>query len=224
MSFIHEWVDVAPAFLHGLATSVEVTLASLVVGVPGGLLLAVGVMSPRRIVRVPLLTVVEIGRGMPALLVLELVYFGLPSEGLTLSSFAATVVALGFNTAAYTSEYIRGGLQSVPHGEIEAAMALNLTRRDTLIHILIPEGMRVALPPVLGVAILIFQATSLAFSIGLSELMNQASSAAAVTLHYMSLFVFAGLLYAVVTIPASHLTSLLERRLSRHLNPAIRTT
>ena len=217
MNFLAEWGDVAPAFLRGLLTSLEVTLASLAVGIPGGLVLAIGVMSPRRAMNVPVLLIVEIGRGMPALLVLELVYFGLPNEGLTLNSFAATVVALGFNTAAYTSEHIRGGLASVPHGELEAAMALNLSRRDTLVHILIPEGMRVAIPPVLGVSIMIFQATSLAFSIGLPELMNQASSAAAVTLHYMSLFVFAGLLYAVITIPASHLTSLLEKRFSRHL-------
>jgi polar amino acid transport system permease protein len=217
VSFLQDWSDAAPNFLDGLIVSVEVTLASLAVGLPLALAFAVASMSKTAFVRIPVLVVVEVGRGMPALLVLSLAYFGLPQYGITWSSFFATVVALGFTTSAYAAEYIRGGLQSVPQGEVEAAAALNFSRLDTMRYVVIPEGLRVSIPPVLGLSIQIFQASSLAFTIALPELMSKVSSEASASLKYISLFLFAAALYASITIPASYLTLLLERRLSRHL-------
>jgi polar amino acid transport system permease protein len=218
MSFLQDWSDAAPNFLDGLLVSVEVTLASLAVGLPLALAFAVATMAKSRYASIPALVVVEIGRGMPALLVLSLVYFGLPQYGITWSSFFATVVALGFTTSAYAAEYIRGGLQSVPDGEIEAAAALNLSHVDTMRYVIIPEGVRVSIPPILGLSIQIFQASSLAFTIALPELMSKVSSEASASLKYISLFVFAALLYASITIPASYVTLLVERRFSRHLS------
>lgn len=217
MTFINDWINVAPEFLRGLWVAVRVTAVCLTIGIPAGLLLALGVMSKRRAIHIPVVLLVEAGRGMPALLVLQLTYFGLPQYGLTLSSFVATVAALGLNTAAYTSEFIRGGLQSVPQGEIEAAQAMNMSAIDTLRFIIIPEGLRVAIAPVLGYSILIFQATSLAFTIALPELMSSTISAASSSFQYMSYFIFAGILYLAITIPASQGAILLERRFSRHL-------
>lgn len=217
MNILNDWPSYLPGLLAGLGISVQVALLSLLVGLPGGLLLAIGASSKKKLVRVLIIGIVEVGRGTPALVVLQIFYFGLPASGLTLSSMWASVVALAATTAAYTSEILRGGLQAVPQGEVEAAGALGMSRRDTLRFIVIPQGFRVAIPSLIGFAILIFQATSLAYTVALPELLSQAYSIGSTTFNYLSVLVLAGLMYAAITIPASWLTSRAEKRLARHL-------
>jgi polar amino acid transport system permease protein len=217
MNILTDWPSFLPGLLAGLGVSVQVALLSLLIGIPGGLLLAIGAGSKKKLVRTLIIGIVEIGRGTPALVVLQIFYFGLPASGLTLSSMGASVVALAATTAAYTSEILRGGLQAVPQGEVEAAGALGMSRRDTLRFIVIPQGFRVAIPSLIGFAILIFQATSLAYTVALPELLSQAYSIGSTTFNYLSVLVLAGLLYAAITIPASWLTCRAEKRLARHL-------
>jgi polar amino acid transport system permease protein len=217
MSFLNDWSEYYPALLSGLWVSVRLAALSLLVGMPCGLLLALGASAKNRALRIGTIALVEIGRGTPALVVLQLVYFGLPTAHLTLSSFVAAALALALTTAAYTSEILRGGLQAVPAGEVEAASALGMAQRDILRFIVIPQGVRVAIPPLMGFAILIFQATSLAFTIALPELLSQAYSTGSATFRYISILALAGLFYAAVTIPASWLSERAEKRLGRHL-------
>lgn len=210
------WLDSLPQLLEGLVVSLQVTIVSLAIGFPLGLLLALGVQSKMRLVYLVSLSVVEIGRGAPALVVLQFAYFGLPSTGLTLSSFAAAVFALAWNTGAYTSEIIRGGLESVPHGEIEAASAMGMVTRDTLRFVILPQGLRVAAPALLGFAVAILQATSLCFSIALPELTSHAYMIGTITFRYMEILALAGILYAAICIPATMVVGVLEQRLGRH--------
>jgi polar amino acid transport system permease protein len=217
MTFLDDWGQYYPALLDGLWVSVRLAGLSLLVGLPCGLVLALGASATSVPVRSVTIAVVEIGRGTPALVMLQLVYFGLPSAHLTFSSFIAGAIALALTTAAYTSEILRGGLQAVPAGEVEAAAALGMAHRDTLRFIVIPQGVRVAIPPLMGFAILIFQATALAYTIALPELLSQAYSAGSTTFRYMSILSLAGLLYAAITIPSSWLSERAEKRLARHL-------
>lgn len=212
-----DWAQHFPALLSGLWVSVRVTALALAIGMPLGLLLALGTNSRRRLVRYLTVAVVEIGRGTPALVVLQIVYFGLPTLDLTFTSFFSAAIALALTTAAYTSEILRGGLQAVPAGEVEAASALGMVNRDTLLFIVIPQGVRVAIPPLMGFAILIFQASSLAYTIALPELMSQAYSIGSSSFRYLSILSLAGLMYAVITIPASWLTGHAEKRMAKHL-------
>lgn len=217
MTYTDGWAEFLPDLLGGLWVSLKLAGASLAVGLPLGLLLALVVSGPGRLVRSVAIVLVEIGRGMPALVMLQLVYFGLPAGGLTLSAFLSAALALALTTGAYTSEIIRGGIQAVPQGEVEAAEALGMSRLDTLRHVVVPQGLRVALPALMGFAILIFQGTSLAYTIALPELLGTAYSIGSATFQYMSVLTLAGLLYAAITIPASFFTERVERRLSRHL-------
>lgn len=217
MSFLNDWLDFYPELLGGLWVSVRLTGVSLLIGMPIGLLLALGTGSRNRPLRWIVIIIVEIGRGTPALVVLQLFYYGLPSAGLTLASFTAAALALALTTAAYTSEILRGGLQSVPAGEVEAAGALGMRRVDTLRYVVIPQGVRVAIPPLMGFAILVLQMTSLAFTIALPELLSRAYSIGSSSFQYVSVLILAGLLYAAVTIPASWLSERVEKRLARHL-------
>ncbi|WP_375002005.1 amino acid ABC transporter permease [Aeromicrobium sp. CTD01-1L150] len=212
-----DWVAWLPRLLDGLWMSARVTGLSLFIGISVGLVLALTSSSRIRTLRWITILLVEVGRGMPALVMLQLVYFGLPTAGLTFETFTAVVIALSLTTAAYTSEIIRAGLRAVPEGELEAADALGVTRRDVVRFIQIPQGLRIALPTLLGFSILIFQISALAFSLGLPELLSQAYSIGASTFRYLDVLTLAGLLYLAVTIPAGLLVTQLEKRLSRHL-------
>ena len=213
LDFWREWL---PTLLQGLGLSVEVTAAALILGVPLGLALALGVQSRRRLVRTAALVVVEIGRGAPALILLQFAYFGLPNAGLALSSFTSAALALAWTTGAYTSEIIRAGLESVAFGQKEAAAAIGLSGVDALRYVILPQGLRVSLPPLFSFAILMLQASSLCFAIALPELVSQAYVIGSNTFRYMSIFVLAGGLYAAICIPATMAVAALERRLSRH--------
>lgn len=217
MNFLSDWSTWFPTLLQGLSLSLQITAISLVAGLPIGLLLALMASSPRQALRVTSIALVEVGRGAPTLVVLQLFYFGLPSAGITLSSFVAACVALALTTAAYTSEILRAGLQAVPSGETEACQTLGVSPLDTLRFVVLPQGLRIALPALMGFAIIIFQATSLCFTIAVPELLSQAYSIGSSTFNYLSVLALAGLMYAVITIPASWLVSGMEKRMSRHL-------
>jgi polar amino acid transport system permease protein len=213
LNFWWEWL---PNLFSGLQISLTVTAVCLVLGIPLGLVLALGVQSRKAIVRSATLVIVEIGRGTPALILLQFAYFGLPNAGLALSSFASASLALAWCTGAYTSEIIRAGLESVPHGQKEAAAAIGLTRLDALRYVVLPQGLRVAVPPLFGFSILMLQASSLCFAIALPELVSQAYVIGSNTFRYMAILILAGLLYAIICIPATMAVAALERRLGQH--------
>lgn len=211
-----ELVSWLPELLSGLSISLQVTALSLALGIPFGLVLALGVLAKGRAIRILALFLVEVGRGAPALVLLQFIYFGLPTTGLTLGSFSAAVIALAWNTGAYTSEIIRASLQSIAHGQREAAVSIGLNRFDELRYVLLPQGLRVALPALLGFSILIFQGTSLCFTIALPELVSRAYEIGSTTFRYFPALLAAGVLYACISIPASLLVSHVEKRAGSH--------
>lgn len=213
---VEEFYEWMPALIGGLKISLQVAACSLIIGVPLGLLLALGVEAKSRALRYLSLFLVEVGRGAPALVLLQFMYFGLPSTGLTMTSFSAAVVALAWNTGAYTSEIIRAGLQSIHHGQREAAEAMGFGVLDELRFVLLPQALRVALPALLGFAILIFQGTSLCFTIALPELVSNAYEIGSNTFRYMPALLLAGFLYATICVPAAWIVSYVEKRSSAY--------
>lgn len=217
MDLITQWISWLPQLSEGLAVSLQLTGVSLLFGLPLALVAALLVASKNRIVRWIALIIVEFGRGVPTLVLLYLVYYGLPKTGLVLTSYTAAIIGLTFMTAAYTSEIIRASIQAVPRGLTEAAAALGINRRGAFRFIVFPEGVRIAIPALMGFAIQLFQTTSLAFLITLPELLSRAYSIGSNTFQYTSVLALAGLLYLVVTLPAGWLAGGLEKRLGRHL-------
>jgi len=210
------WAEWLPTLLNGLAVSVKVTGASLALGIPLGLLLALGLQSKRLPVRVIALTMIEAGRGAPVLIMLQFAYFGLPTVGVSLSSFGAATLALAWNAGAYTSEIIRAGLEAVPQGQREAAVAVGLNGFDALRFVVLPQSLRVSVPALLGFSISVLQTSSLCFSIALPELVSQAYTAGSNTFQYMPILLLAACLYAAICLPATVMVSALERHLGRH--------
>jgi polar amino acid transport system permease protein len=215
-NFFHLWAQWLPVLSDGLLISIKVTLLSMLIGVPLGLVFALMVSASKRAISMIAVVLVELGRGAPALILLQFFYFGLPSLHLTLTSFMSSVLALAWSTGAYTSEIIRAGLQAVPHGQREASYAIGLSQADTLRLIIVPQGLRIAIPPLLGFGVLLLQATSLCFTVALPELVTKAQQIGNETFLYMPVLILAALLYTVICLPSTLFVSSLERRLSRH--------
>jgi polar amino acid transport system permease protein len=210
------WIQWLPTLSEGLLTSIKVTVLCMLIGVPLGLLFALAVSASNRAIRTIAVVLVELGRGAPALILLQFFYFGLPSVHITLSSFLSSVLALAWCTGAYTSEIIRAGLQAVPHGQREASYAIGLSEVDTLRLIVVPQGLRVSIPPLLGFGVIMLQTTSLCFTVALPELVTKAQQIGNETFLYMPVLLLAAMLYVLICVPSTLLVSSLEHRLSRH--------
>lgn len=211
------WAQILPALLEGFSLSLQVTAVSLLFGIPLGLVLALGLRARNVFLKAPLLAIIEVGRGASVLVLLQFVYFGMPTAGLTFSSFVSVAFAFTWCTAAYTSEILRAGLEAVPQGQREAAQALRMNRLDTLRLIILPQGLPISIPALLGFSILMLQASSLAFVVALPELMSKAQFIGSNTFQYIPIFTLVAVLFAVICIPATVVVGHLERRLSRHI-------
>lgn len=214
-SLLAAWGEYLPSLLSGLRISLLIAIVSIGVGYPFGLLFALMRRSANPVSRWVATFIVELGRGMPALVILYLVYYGLPKFGVNLDSIPAAFVALSWNASAYASEMLRAGIQSVPRGQVEAANALGLASGTTLGRVVLPEGIRSAIPGLMGLAIQMFQGTSLAYGIAVPELMKQAYTLGAQDFQYLRVFLLAGLMYAVISVPATWITVVFERRLQK---------
>jgi polar amino acid transport system permease protein len=201
--------------LAGFGVTLKLTAAVIAVSFPLGLLFALGVKSRARPLRATSLAVVEVGRGAPALIILLFFYFGLPHVNIVLPAFLAAVLALSINAGAYISEVMRAGIEGVPHGQVEAAMAVGLKRRDVLRYIVIPQGVRIATPPLMGWTIIIFQETALCYAIALPELMSKAYEVGTEDFNYLGALLIASLMYAAVALPAAYIVRMVEGRMAR---------
>jgi polar amino acid transport system permease protein len=208
-------LDFLPGLGEGLLVSLQLTVISVGAGYVLGLLLALGVISVRPWIKWTTLAIVEIGRGIPALVVLYIVYYGLPAIGLLFENFVAAAIGLTITVAAYSSEMFRAGIQSVPGGQGEAAAALGLPRTTVLTRVVLPQGLRSSIPALMGLAIQSFQGTSLAYSISVNELMSEAYQASSISFQYLGVYALTGAVYAVVAVPATWASMWVEKRLSR---------
>lgn len=221
MQFVTDWISWFPGFAPGLVVSLQLTGLSLLFGFPLGLLLAVMTEAKKAppLVWIAFL-VVEVGRGLPALVLLYLLYFSLPESGITLDSLTTAIIAMSWNTGAYASEYFRAGITSVPKGQTEAAWASGLRGWTGFRMIILPQALRISTPPLAGLAVLVFQASALAFVIAVPELMSKAYELSSMTFQYLSTFSFTAVLYGIITLIFLGLVRALEWRLGRHLSRA----
>jgi ABC-type amino acid transport system permease subunit len=155
---------------------------------------------------------VEIARGMPALVILFLIYFALPTAlpALQFDSFTAACIGLGLQGAALLGEIFRAGLAAVDRGQREAALSLGLTPRQSLLHVVAPQAVRVALAPTGNYVIGLLKDTSIASIIAAPDLMLRAKDLASSSFLPMQLYVLAAVLYFAMSWPLARLVRRLE--------------
>lgn len=217
MDLLQTWLDWFPRLSSGLLVSLKLTAVSLIFGMPLGLLFGVAIENAPRPVRAMALAAVEVGRGAPALVLLYLMYFGLPQGGITLGAFATAAISLSWTTGAYSCDLFRAGIDAVPKGQHEAALTCGLRGWTGFRHIILPQAIRISTPPLASLAITIFQTSSLAFVIAVPELMSKAYALGSTTFRYLDVFAFTAVLYGVVTVIALRFVRVAEARLGRHL-------
>ena len=216
METFSTWIGYFKEVSGGLVPAVELAAISLALGYPLALTFAILIDNKFKIVRWITIVFVELGRGIPLLVLLYIFYQGLPQIDVVPTALSAAVVAFTWSTAGYATEIIRSSINAVPTGQIEGAVSVGLNSRDLFRFIVLPQASRIALPPLLGLAIIMFQLTSLAYVITVSEVMQAAYFLGTKTFDYLPVFTAAAAVYAVITIPISMLVTVLEKRVSRY--------
>jgi polar amino acid transport system substrate-binding protein len=156
---------------------------------------------------------VEIFRGTPLLIQLFLIYYGLPELGIRLDAFLAGIVGLGLNYAAYEAENYRAGILAIPHGQMEAAYALGMNRAQALRHIILPQALRLVIPPVTNDFIAMFKDSSIVSVITMVELTKVYGILAMSTYDYIGLGLMTAGIYFALSYPASVFANWLESKL-----------
>ena len=212
---IWDWsytLDILPDLLRGLVVTVQATLVGSVVAMVLGLVFALLRRSRLAVVRIVTGGFVEFVRSTPLLVQLYFLFFVLPSLGITLSGFQAGVIGLGVHYATYTSEVYRAGIEGVPRGQWEAATALNLPTSRVWRSVILPQAIPRVLPALGNYVIAMFKETPLLSAITVLEMLLAAKEIGNQTFRYLEPLTLVGLLFLLVSLPASLTVRRLERR------------
>lgn len=209
------WADWWPQIQKAMWVTLQLMVCSFALAVGLGLLLALGKLSRFRFLRVICTAYIEVARGVPALAILFLLYFGLVPTGLVLDAFVAGFVGLGMSAAGYIAEVFRAGIQAIHKGQREAALAVGMTPLMSFRYIILPQAIRIILPPLLNMLIILLKDTSICSLISTPELMLRAKDLAMMSFLPMHLFLLAGLLYFLMSWPLSLFTRRIEARMRR---------
>ncbi|HEX6988602.1 MAG TPA: amino acid ABC transporter permease [Bacillota bacterium] len=214
-----EWSYVADFFPYLLA-AVPITLglaaSALILGSTLGLALAMMELSGRRWLQVPARFYVEFFRGTPLLVQIFIIAFAIPFIfGYTPERFSHGIAALGLNSAAYLSQIFRAGIESVDHGQLEAARSLGMTSGMAMRSVVLPQAARVVVPPMTNEFIALLKDSSLLFAIAIPELMTRGRLLAGRTFRPAEAYFLVAAFYLAMTVPLSYLARRFEVQLAR---------
>ncbi|MGG1640375.1 amino acid ABC transporter permease [Paenibacillus sp. NRS-1782] len=208
------WENV-PFLLKGAYYTLYITIVSMLFGLMIGLVVAVARLKGNRPVRWLARSYVSIIRGTPVLVQIAVIYYGLDDYEISFGSLTAACLALSINTGAYLSETFRGAILAVPKGQTEAAYATGMSPGQTMWRIILPQAVRIAIPPMGNTFVGMLKETSLVSVIGVSELMRQAQLLQAQYLRYMPFLLEIGIMYWIMSIGFSAILERVEKRLAR---------
>ncbi|MDP9989062.1 cystine transport system permease protein [Arthrobacter oryzae] len=197
--------------------TIPVALTSFALGLVLALLVALMRISRNRIVSAIARGYISVIRGTPLLVQLFVIFYGLPSVGLTISPWPSAIIAFSLNVGGYAAEIIRAAILSVPKGQWEAGYTIGMSRRQSLTRIILPQAARVSVPPLSNTFISLVKDTSLASLILVTELFRQAQQVAAFSQEFMLLYLEAAVIYWIICLVLSGGQSILEKRLDRYV-------
>lgn len=200
--------------LQSAAVTVILSVLSFPIAVALGLLIAVLRLYGPGWVKPPLTVYVEVLRGTPVMLQLYFIFFFLPEVGINVPAFWTAILGLAVNYSAYESEIYRAGLQAIPPGQMEAALSLGMSRPLALRLVVVPQAVRIVVPPVVNDFIALFKDTSVCSVVTLVELTKRFSVLSQSTQATMELMLMTAVLYMLMSYPLSLIAGRLERRLA----------
>ena len=203
-----------PYILEGVGVTLKFTLLSILCGLPFGVLLGVWKISAIKAFKIIADLYTSIFRGTPLLVQLGLIYYATPQlTGYSITAFEAGILTFSLNSAAYMSEHIRTGIQSIDIGQWEAAHALGLSRLQTFYHIIFPLAVRNTLPSLVNEFINLLKESALIFTIGEADLFFRTKAVAAQNFLYFEPYIVAAVIYYVLVLVISFFATRLERSL-----------
>ena len=197
--------------------TIPLALTSFAIGLVLALVLALMRLSAKRWLSGIARGYISIVRGTPLLVQLFVIFYGLPSIGVTIEPWPSAVVAFSINVGGYAAEVIRAAILSVPKGQWEAAYMIGMSHRRALTRIILPQAARVSVPPLSNTFISLVKDTSLASLILVTELFREAQQIAAFSTEFMLIYLEAALIYWVICLVLSTGQSFLEKRLDRYV-------
>jgi polar amino acid transport system permease protein len=203
-----------PLLLRGFGTTLWLCALVIPLGLIGGLAVALASISKRASIRWPAVVLVDFFRAFPPLVLLIVLYSGLPFAGIALSPIAAVAIGFLLNTSSYYGEIYRAGIESVGRGQREAARSTGLGAFATFAHVVLPQAVRNVLPDLISNTIEVIKLTSIASAVSFPELLYSAEMARSLTFN-SSPVVLAAIMYLMILWPLVRLVSRLEHRIGR---------
>lgn len=207
-------VSALPSLLRGLINTLKLGLLAIGIGIPLGLVISLIRLYAPTPLRWLAIGYIDIFRAMPVLVVLILIYYALPFVGIRFSSWVSATLAFTFIMSAYSAEVFRSGIESIPKGQFEAAQALGLPFVLTLRKVILPQAIRLVIPPTTSNCVSMFKDTSLASTVALPELLKEAQDAQALYANPTPL-IGAAIVYIIFLWPMVRLVTMLEQRYKR---------
>jgi His/Glu/Gln/Arg/opine family amino acid ABC transporter permease subunit len=204
--------DILPVLLRATVMTIEVSAGALVVALALGMIVALMRIARIAPLRWIALIYTDVMRGTPALVQLFIIFFGLSDLGIEFDPVTAAIVGLGMNGAAYVSEIYRAGIQAIGRGQIEASLSLGMTPARAMRFIVMPQAVRLMLPPLTNYAISLVKDTAIISAIAAPEVMFEARRLVEEFHVANQIYLIAALIYLAITIPMSRLARRLERR------------
>jgi polar amino acid transport system permease protein len=166
-------IESLPSLFDGLVVTLLLTALSVLLGTTLGIVLATGRSYASRPIAYLILIYEKVLRGIPLLVLLFLIYFGLPQIGINMDAFTAAVISLGLRSAAYQAQIFRGAINSISEGQIHAAYSLGMNKLKAIRHVIMPQMLRLSIPGWSNEFTILLKDTSIVFGIGVIELMRQ---------------------------------------------------
>ena len=213
--FFDQSIEFMPILLMGVKLTIAVTLGSLVVSTVLGMIWAL-----MRVSGVPLLSgialaIINVIRGIPIIVQLFYIYFVLPDFGITLTALQAAIIGLGIAYSAYQAENFRAGIEAIDHGQVEAAQSIGMGWALMMRRVILPQAVRIVLPPYGNTMIMMLKDSSQASTITVAELALQGKLIASATFQNSTVFTLVALLYLTMSIPLILIVGHLEKRFGR---------
>ncbi|AGB72215.1 MULTISPECIES: amino acid ABC transporter permease [Rhizobium] len=204
-------ISAFPQLLRGLWMTIALGVVSILIGVTGGLVISLIRLYAPKPLQLLTIAYIDIMRAMPMLVVLILIYYALPFVGISFSAWWSAILGFSIVLAAYSAEVFRSGIESVSRGQFEAAAALGIPFLITLYKVVLPQAVRIVIPPTTSNCVSMFKDTSLASTVALPELLKEGQNAQGFYANPSPL-IMAALIYIILLWPMVRLVSVLEKK------------
>ncbi|MDZ7671756.1 MAG: amino acid ABC transporter permease [Halanaerobiales bacterium] len=202
-----------PNLLEGALVTIRLTFFSLLLGLVLAIPIAFGQIYGSKLIRRLIGVYEKVVRSIPLLVILFLIYYGFPRVGVRFPAFSAAVIGIGIRSSAYQSQIFKGAIQSISGSQMKAALSLGMTRLESFRNIILPQSIRIAIPPIANESAIVLKDTSLAYALGVIELLRQGGYIIATSYRPLPIYLTVAAIYLVMTLTINTVLGRFESKL-----------